>query len=131
MTARRGDLLDPSCPTRQLLDRIGSKWVSMLFLALGAEDEVRFAELRRRAPGISSKVLADTLRVLERDGFVSRRVEPTVPPAVHYGLTPLGRSLAAPLAVLRDWAETHMADVDDARSAYDTRAPVGTPKSML
>jgi DNA-binding HxlR family transcriptional regulator len=120
-TRRRGDLLDPACPTRQLLDRVGSKWVSMLFLALGVEDEVRFAELRRRAPGISSKVLADTLRTLERDGFVSRRVEPTVPPAVHYGLTPLGRSLTAPLAVLRDWAEAHMADVDDARTAYDER----------
>lgn len=120
-TPRRGDLLDPACPTRQMLDRVGSKWVSMLVRALQDEDEVRFAELKRRAPGISAKVLSDTLRTLERDGFVARRVEPTVPPAVHYGLTPLGHSLAGPLAVLRDWAETHMPAVDDARVVYDAR----------
>jgi DNA-binding HxlR family transcriptional regulator len=120
-TPRHGDLLDPACPTRQMLDRVGSKWVSMLVRALGSDPEVRFAELKRRAPGISAKVLSDTLRTLERDGFVSRRVEPSVPPAVHYALTPLGHSLAGPLAVLRDWAEAHMPAVDDARTAYDAR----------
>ena len=122
--ARRGDLLDPACPTRQLLDRVGSKWVSMLFRALGDPDEpeVRFAELRRRAPGISSKVLAQTLRALERDGLVHRRVEPTVPPRVHYSLTGLGTSLQQPLAVMRDWAERHMATVDQSRAEYDATA---------
>ena len=119
--ARRGDLSDPACPTRQMLDRVGSKWVSMVVRALERDDEVRFAEVRRRAPGISAKMCSETLRTLERDGFVARRVEPTVPPAVHYALTPLGHSLAGPLAVLRDWAEEHMAAVDDARAAYDRR----------
>lgn len=116
---RRGDLFDPSCPTRQLLDRIGSKWTSMAIkvLAEAAPAEVRFADLRRRMPGISPKMLSATLRSLASDGLVARRVEPTVPPRVHYRLTDLGRSLDEPLAVLRAWAEQHMAEIDRARDA--------------
>jgi DNA-binding HxlR family transcriptional regulator len=123
----RGDLFDPTCPTRDLLDRLGTKWTSMLIKVLdeAAEPEVRFAELRRRAPGISQKMLSSTLRGLERDGLVTRRVEPTVPPRVHYALTPLGRSLGEPLAAIRGWAETHMPVVDDARQDYDRRTLPG------
>ena len=110
----RGDLFDPACPTRRLLDRIGTKWVSMAVkvLAEAAPDEVRFAELRRRMPGISQKMLSQTLQALVADRLVSRRVEDTVPPRVHYRLTELGLSLDRPLSVLRDWAETHMAEID-------------------
>ncbi|GGQ77674.1 hypothetical protein GCM10010216_44620 [Streptomyces flaveolus] len=81
-------------------------------LAEAAPDELRFAELKRRVPGISQKMLSTTLRSLVRDGLVARRVEPTVPPAVHYRLTGLGLSLEAPLSALRDWAEAHMAEID-------------------
>ena len=89
----------------------------MLVKVLGdAGGEVRFAELQRRAPGISRKMLAQTLRDLEADGLVARRVEPTVPPAVHYALTPLGTTLVKPLDLLRDWAETYMATIDDHRT---------------
>ncbi|MFI2082807.1 winged helix-turn-helix transcriptional regulator [Streptomyces rubiginosohelvolus] len=110
----RGDLLAPDCPTRQLLDRVGSKWTSMVVKVLAEADpgEVRFAELRRRVPGISQKMLSVTLQSLARDGLVSRRVEPTVPPAVHYRLTGLGLSLEEPLSALRSWAEAHMAEID-------------------
>ncbi|MFE3199811.1 winged helix-turn-helix transcriptional regulator [Embleya sp. NPDC055664] len=110
----RGDLLDPRCPTRRLLDRIGTKWTSMVVkvLAQEAPGELRFAELRRRIPGISQKMLSVTLHSLVRDALVARRVEPTVPPAVHYRLTELGLSLEGPLSVLRVWAETHMAEID-------------------
>jgi DNA-binding HxlR family transcriptional regulator len=110
----RGDLLDPHCPTRRLLDRIGTKWTSMTVKVLAEEApaELRFAELKRRVPGISQKMLSTTLRGLVRDGLVARRVEPTVPPAVHYRLTALGLSLETPLSALRDWAETHMAEID-------------------
>ncbi|RFU88131.1 transcriptional regulator [Streptomyces triticagri] len=110
---RRGDLFSPECPTRHLLDRIGTKWTSMAVkvLAAAAEDEVRFAELRRRMPGISQKMLSVTLQSLVRDGLVARRVEPTVPPGVHYRLTELGRSLEVPLSALREWAEAHMAEI--------------------
>ncbi|MEU1548635.1 helix-turn-helix domain-containing protein [Nocardia sp. NPDC005745] len=114
----RGDLFDPGCPTRRLLDRIGTKWVSMVvkLLAEAAPGEVRFAELQRRMPGISQKMLSVTLRNLTRDGLVARRVEPTVPPQVHYSITDLGSSLEIRLAALRDWAETHMADIDRFRA---------------
>ncbi|MGH4029107.1 winged helix-turn-helix transcriptional regulator [Actinomycetota bacterium Odt1-20B] len=110
----RGDVLDPRCPTRQLLDRIGTKWTSMAVKVLAEEapDELRFAELRRRIPGISQKMLSVTLQSLVRDGLVARRVEPTVPPAVHYRLTELGLSLERRLSALRVWAETHMAEID-------------------
>nr|WSW71032.1 helix-turn-helix transcriptional regulator [Streptomyces sp. NBC_00995] len=122
--ARRGehgDLFDPQCPTRQLLDRLGTKWTSMAVrtLADAAPDEVRFAELRRRMPGVSQKMLSVTLRSLTRDGLVARRVEPTVPPRVFYRLTGLGLSLEAVLAGLRTWAEAHMAEIGRANEADD------------
>ncbi|AZS83930.1 helix-turn-helix domain-containing protein [Streptomyces griseoviridis] len=110
----RGDLFDPDCPTRRLLDRVGTKWTSMVVkvLAREAPGELRFADLRRRVPGVSQKMLSVTLRSLVRDGLVARRVEPTVPPAVHYRLTELGLSLEEPLSALRVWAETHMSAID-------------------
>ncbi|MEU6270436.1 winged helix-turn-helix transcriptional regulator [Saccharopolyspora shandongensis] len=114
----RGDLFDPGCPTRRLLDRIGTKWTSMAVKVLADADpeEVRFAELQRRMPGVSQKMLSATLQSLTRDGLVARRVEPTVPPKVHYRLTELGRSLEVPLAALREWAEKHMAEIDQANA---------------
>ncbi|GAA3565952.1 helix-turn-helix domain-containing protein [Amycolatopsis ultiminotia] len=117
----RGDLFDPACPTRQLLDRIGTKWTSMTVkvLAEAAPDEVRFADLRRRIPGVSQKMLSVTLRSLTRDGLVDRRVEESVPPRVHYRLTALGTSLEAALAVLRTWAEDHMAEIDRTNLSAD------------
>jgi DNA-binding HxlR family transcriptional regulator len=117
-TDRRGDLFDPACDTRRLLDRIGSKWVSMAvkILAEADPDELRFAELQRRMPGVSAKMLSQTLQSLAADGLASRRVEPTVPPRVHYRLTPLGLSLDEPLAAVRAWAELHMGQIDDHRS---------------
>ncbi|GAA1877902.1 winged helix-turn-helix transcriptional regulator [Streptantibioticus ferralitis] len=112
----RGDVFDPQCPTRQLLDRIGTKWTSMAIkvLAESSPDEVRFAELQRRMAGVSQKMLSVTLRNLARDGLVSRRVEPTVPPRVHYRITDLGLSLEVPLAMVRAWAEEHMAEINRA-----------------
>jgi DNA-binding HxlR family transcriptional regulator len=113
-SARRGDLFAPNCPTRLLLDRIGSKWTSMTIKVLAEAHpvEVRFAELRRRVPGVSQKMLSHTLQSLAADGLVTRRVQDTVPPQVHYGLTPLGVSLDEPLAAVRAWAEEHMAEIE-------------------
>jgi DNA-binding HxlR family transcriptional regulator len=112
---RRGDLFDPSCPTRRLLDRVGGKWVALIVKVLADAEprELGFAELERRVCGISHKMLAQTLRSLATDGLLTRRVEPSVPPRVHYRLTELGLSLNEPLAVLREWAERHMPDIDD------------------
>jgi DNA-binding HxlR family transcriptional regulator len=88
-------------------------------LADAAPEEVRFAELQRRAPGVSQKMLSVTLHNLTRDGLLARRVEPTVPPKVHYRLADLGHSLEVPLAALRDWAETHMPAIDRANAISD------------
>ncbi|WP_375424383.1 winged helix-turn-helix transcriptional regulator [uncultured Friedmanniella sp.] len=118
---RRGDLFDPGCPTRQLLDRIGGKWVAMVITVLAEQGELRFAELERRMPGVSHKMLSSTLQQLVADGLLARRVEPVVPPRVHYQLTSLGRSLEAPLAAIREWAEAHMAEVDLARTTPGPR----------
>ncbi|MFF4988630.1 winged helix-turn-helix transcriptional regulator [Streptosporangium saharense] len=122
----RGDLFDPGCPTRRLLDRIGTKWTSMTVkvLAEAAPYEVRFAELQRRVPGVSQKMLSVTLRSLTRDGLVARRVEPTVPPRVHYRLTELGLSLETALAAVRAWAEEHMLDIDRANELHDAQPDV-------
>ncbi|SIR63966.1 winged helix-turn-helix transcriptional regulator [Williamsia sterculiae] len=111
-TDARGDLYDTRCPTRELLDRVGSKWTVMVVLRLAEVDTLRFAELRRSAPGVSQKMLTQTLRRLETDGLVARRVEPVSPPAVHYSLTDLGRTLVPALTALKEWAETHMRTVD-------------------
>ena len=95
------------CPTRQALDRIADKWTALI-VGLLAERTHRFGERRRGIEGISHKVLVQTLRSLERDGLVHRAPLPTNPPTVEYSLTSLGRTLVAPLATIRDWAEQHI-----------------------
>lgn len=117
VSPRRGDLFDPACPTRQLLDRIGGKWVAMVIMLLAEQGELRFTALERRMPGVSHKMLSSTLQQLLADGLIARRVEPVVPPRVHYRLTALGQSLETPLAAIREWAEAHMAEVDATRTA--------------
>ncbi|MGQ5640534.1 MULTISPECIES: winged helix-turn-helix transcriptional regulator [unclassified Streptomyces] len=120
VTPHRGDLFDAACPTRQLLDRVGTKWTTMLVLTLDQIDgELRFTELKRALTGISQKMLTQTLRSLERDGLVTRRVEPSVPPRVFYGLTARGKSLAQPLSQLREWAEMHMPQIQLDQDAFD------------
>lgn len=90
------------CPSRVLLDHVTSKW-GVLVLASLAEGTHRWSELRRRADGISEKMLAQTLRTLEGDGLVHREQHPVVPPRVDYSLTPLGEELAALLLPLLGW----------------------------
>lgn len=119
-TVRHGDLFDAGCPTRLLLDRVGSKWTVMVVLLLDGGGELRFGALRRRVAGISQKMLTETLRRLEDDGLVARRVEPSSPPAVHYSLTSLGATLVPPLLQLKEWAEQHMSAVE---RAHDVVAP--------
>jgi DNA-binding HxlR family transcriptional regulator len=86
----------------------------MAVLLLSEASDMRFSELRRAMAGVSQKMLSQTLRQLGRDGLASRRVDADItPPAVHYALTPLGRSLVPPLAALRSWAEENMREVDD------------------
>lgn len=106
------------CEVRQILDRIADKW-SLLVLALLAERPLRFSELRRLIDGVSQRMLAVTLRHLERDGLVSRTVFPVVPPRVDYALTPLGESLGSTVQALVVWTETHQEQIGAARNRYD------------
>ncbi|SKA17428.1 transcriptional regulator, HxlR family [Marinactinospora thermotolerans DSM 45154] len=115
---RPGDINDPDCPTRRLIDRVGDKWSVLVILRL-FERTHRFSELRTAIGGVTPKVLTHTLRALERDGLVERHVYAEVPPRVEYRLTGLGHSIVAPLAALRDWAEEHIPQVVQARERYD------------
>ncbi|MGV9267866.1 winged helix-turn-helix transcriptional regulator [Kitasatospora sp. NPDC003701] len=108
------------CPARQLLDRIGDKWVSLLVNAL-ADGPQRYSDLRRRLAGVSEKMLTQTLRALERDGLLTRTVTPSVPARVDYALTPLGVGLLPLMRAIKTWAEENMPEVLAARDAYDTR----------
>lgn len=109
------------CPSRRLLDTIGDKWVSLAIVALGRSGSLRYSELAAQIEGVSQKMLTQSLRRMERDGLVTRTVTPSVPVRTDYELTPLGRSLLPVLKHLKEWAEGHMAEVDRARAAYDSR----------
>lgn len=110
-----------SCPSRQLLDTIGNKWVSLVIAALGVDGRQRYSGLAARIDGVSQKMLTQTLRNLERDGLLTRTVTPSVPVRVDYELTPLGRSLLETICRLKEWAEAHMPEVVQAREVYDRR----------
>ena len=108
------------CPSRQLLDRLSDKWVTLALCALETEPQ-RYSQLARTIAGVSQKMLTQTLRSLERDGMVTRTVTATVPVTVTYELTDLGRSLLVVFGGLKDWAEAHMDAVLDARASYDAQ----------
>ena len=103
-----------------MLDRIAEKWTGLVVLALD-DQTLRFGELRERIGGVAPKVLTQTLRALERDGLVTRRVYAEVPPRVEYTLTDLGRSLREPLGAVQDWAERNVSRVLAARDRAAAR----------
>jgi len=109
------------CPIRDVLDRVGDKWSTLLIFTL-AERSHRFGELRRAIPDISQRMLTQTLRELQEDGLISRTVHPTTPPSTEYALTDLGRSLVAPLTALARWAESHHDEIKKARVDYAAAA---------
>jgi DNA-binding HxlR family transcriptional regulator len=108
---------------RALLGKVGDAWSVLVIERLAVSpDPVRFNELRRRIGDISQRMLTVTLRNLERDGIVSRRVVPGSPPAVNYALSGLGRSLAVPICALVSWVLDNRANVQAARRSYDEQA---------
>lgn len=108
----------PCRKVSQVLSRIGDKWSVLVVMQLG-EKPRRFNELRRELGSISQKMLSATLRNLERDGFVSRTVTPSIPPRVDYALTDLGRDLLCPVSALGDWAIANIERIEGARQRYD------------
>ena len=103
-------VLPSGCQSRVVLDHVTSKWGVLVLVAL-AEETLRWGELRRRAQGISEKMLAQTLRTLERDGLVHRDAQPVIPPRVDYSLTGRGRELAALLLPLVEWTVVHAEEI--------------------
>jgi len=112
------DAFVADCPSRQLLDRLSDKWVTLALVALEGGPQ-RYSEMSRTMAGVSQKMLTQTLRTLERDGLVTRTVTASVPVTVTYEMTDLGRSLHRVVGLLKDWAEDHMDQVRANREEYD------------
>lgn len=112
---------DPACPVRDVLDRIGDKWSTLILMTL-ANGPHRFSAVLRAVPDISKRMLTQTLRELERDGLIAREVFATKPPSVEYRLTGLGGTILNPLSVLVDWAKCSHTAITGARQAYDDAA---------
>ncbi|PDP86716.1 transcriptional regulator [Glycomyces fuscus] len=110
-----------NCASRDVLGLLSNKWVCLVLGSLSSGPR-RFGALRRHLDGITQKMLTQTLRELERAGLVDRRVFPTTPPQVEYGLTPLGENLETLLGSVRTWSEEHIDAITAARAAYDERA---------
>ena len=113
---------DSKCPTRVVLDRIADKW-TVLVLGLLCQRPLRFNQLRREIDGLTQKMLSQTLKALERDGLVARKVIPTAPVTVEYSITPLGATLSATVDELQRWARDHIGEVLEAQRRYDCAAP--------
>lgn len=109
------------CPIRNVVAQIGDKWSVLILFALvdGAD---RFNSLKSRVVGISQRMLTQTLRDLEREGYVNRTIYPEVPVRVEYSLTDMGRDLIKPLYQLVSWADKHHDDIKRSRRAYDDRS---------
>ena len=109
-------VLSPGCPSRVVLERIADKWTALIIQVL-ARGTLRYSALRREIGDISQKMLTQTLRSLERDGLVRRKVHPVASPKVEYTLTPLGRTLIEPLQGLCRWTEKHLPELEANRNA--------------
>ncbi|KQV82087.1 helix-turn-helix domain-containing protein [Rhizobium sp. Root1220] len=108
-----------NCPVRDMMQQIGGKWSTLMLEAL-SKRPYRFGELRRMIPDISQRMLTQTLRDLQRDGYIEREVFPTKPPSVEYRMTDLGQSLYGTLALLLNWAEENHDAVRAARLRFDS-----------
>lgn len=108
------------CPIRNVIARFGNKWALLTVLTIGEQGVVRFNELSRLIPDVSSRVLSSTLRTLEADGFVDRKAYATVPPKVEYRLTEVGKSLLPLIHQLTEWAQANMKKVMDHRQEFET-----------
>jgi DNA-binding HxlR family transcriptional regulator len=119
------DPADPvqACPISAAVDLVFSRWTTPILWTLNEYGVQRFVELERRLGTVTSKVLTQRLRQLERDGLVRRHYHPEVPPRVEYEITDLGKSLAPVFAALGEWSAANLAAVEEARAAYHGPLP--------
>ncbi len=106
-----------------LIGRVADKWTMLILDVLAEQGTLRFTRIGEAVPGISQKMLTQTLRQMERDGLITRRVFPVVPPRVEYALTDLGHGLGAAFCGVWLWAEANLPRIDAARCAFDARTP--------
>lgn len=114
-------VLSPGCPSRVLLDRISEKW-TVLVIQILAGGTRRYSALQREIGDVSQKMLTQTLRSLERDGLVRRKVHASASPKVEYTLTALGRTLILPLQGLCRWSEKHLPELEAHRRSVAASA---------
>ena len=107
------------CPIRNVIARFGDKWSFLVLLTINEHKVIRFNELCRAIPDISPRMLSDTLRTLEADGLISRKVYPVVPPKVEYRLTDIGDSLIPHINRLTEWALENMQKIVSHRKRFD------------
>ena len=107
---RRGELFDANCPSRGVLKRLTSRWSLLILVAL-EDDTLRFSELKRKIGGISERMLAQTLRFMEEDGFVDRIAYEVIPPHVEYRLTSMGQEVRGQVVGLADWVEMNLQQI--------------------
>lgn len=107
------------CPVRNVIARFGNKWALLVILILSENKVLRFSELKKMIPEVSSRMLSSTLRTLEADGLVSRKVYPEVPPKVEYSLTETGLSLVPFIVQLTEWAQKHMKSIVKHREEFE------------
>ncbi|NIK92025.1 helix-turn-helix transcriptional regulator [Mangrovimonas sp. CR14] len=110
-----------NCPVRNILDRIGDKWSLLILMVLEQQEVLRFNEIHQAIGDISQKMLSVSLKNLEADGLVNRKVYPQIPPKVEYRLTDLGKSLIPYVDALSDWSKQHMATILKNREAYQKK----------
>lgn len=115
---KKDSVLKQNCAIREVLDLIAEKWTTLVVYSLSGGTK-RYSELKRQIEGVTQKMLTQTLRKLERDGLIFRKVYPVIPPMVEYSLTPLGRTLIKPLGAICQWAEDHFSEVENARKNYE------------
>jgi DNA-binding HxlR family transcriptional regulator len=116
---KRGDLLNPKCPAREVVDSLTGLWGLLILRALSENEVLRNAELKRLVPGISEKMLAQTLRRLERVGFIKRMSYPEIPPRVEYCLSDIGRGSSKMLVGFCDYIEENLKPIAHQMLVYD------------
>jgi DNA-binding HxlR family transcriptional regulator len=123
-TATPPDDIDPRIEAlvNDLIGQVADKWTIQILEVLTEKGELRFTRISEAVPGISQKMLTQTLRHMEREGLVTRTVHPVVPPKVEYKLTPLGFSLGAAFCGVWVWAAENLKQVEDARRTFDDKA---------
>lgn len=106
----------------EVIGQVADKWTMLILEELAGHDKLRFTQVARLVPGISQKMLTQTLRQMERDGLVIRTVYPVIPPHVDYRLTDLGMTLGEAFCGVWTWAERNLERIEDARAAFDGRS---------